>query len=57
MLDRFNQVDHELAKRVAQGLGMPTPEKPAAANHGKKSAALSQEHTPDISQENETRGQ
>jgi catalase len=45
MLDRFNKVDGELAKRVAQGLGMPTPTDPATSNHGNKSIALSQEHT------------
>jgi catalase len=45
MLDRFNKVDGELAKRVAQGLGMPAPTDPATANHGNKSIALSQEHT------------
>lgn len=45
MLDRFNQVDGELAKRVAQGLGMPAPTEPATPNHGKQSAALSQANT------------
>jgi catalase len=45
MLDRFNHVDHELAKRVALGLGMPAPTAPVTENHGQKSAALSQEHT------------
>ncbi len=45
MIDRFNQVDGELAKRIAQGLGMPAPSEPASPNHGNKSAALSQEHT------------
>jgi catalase len=45
MLDRFNQVDHELAKRVAIGLGMPAPTAPVSENHGQTSAALSQEHT------------
>jgi catalase len=45
MLDRFNHVDHELAKRVALGLGMPAPTAPATQNHGQKSAALSQENT------------
>jgi catalase len=45
MLDRFNHVDHELAKRVALGLGMPAPATPVTENHGQKSAALSQEHT------------
>jgi catalase len=45
MIDRFNHVDHELAKRVAQGLGMPAPTAAVTQNHGNKSAALSQEHT------------
>ncbi len=45
MLERFNQVDGELAQRVAQGLGMPAPTAPAPPNHGNKSAVLSQEHT------------
>ena len=42
---RFNKVDGELAKRVAKGLGLPAPTEPATANHGQKSAALSQAHT------------
>jgi catalase len=45
MLDRFNHVDHELAKRMAQGLGMPAPTEVVTQNHGKKSPALSQENT------------
>jgi catalase len=45
MLDRFNQVDGELSKRIAQGLGMLAPTEPAPPNHGNKSVALSQEHT------------
>jgi len=45
MLDRFNQVDHDLAKRVAEGLGMPAPTQPVTSNHGQKSEALSQENT------------
>jgi catalase len=45
MLDRFNQVDHELAKKVAIGLGMAAPTQPATSNTGKKSDALSQAHT------------
>jgi catalase len=45
MLDRFNHVDHELAQRVAQGLGMPAPAEAVTQNHGKKSPALSQENT------------
>lgn len=45
MIDRFNHVDHQLAIRVAQGLGMPAPTEAPTQNHGNKSAALSQEHT------------
>jgi catalase len=45
LVDRFNQVDHELATMVAQGLGIPVPGKPEIPNHGKKSPALSQENT------------
>ncbi len=45
MLDRFNHVDHELAKRIAQGLGMPAPAEAVTQNHGQKSPALSQENT------------
>jgi catalase len=45
MLDRFNKVDGELAKRVAKGLGMPAPTEPATPNHGQTSAALSQVNT------------
>jgi catalase len=45
MIERFNQVDGELAQRVAQGLGMPTPSAEPTPNHGQKSAALSQAHT------------
>jgi catalase len=45
MLDRFNHVDHELAQRIAQGLGMPAPAEAATQNHGRKSPALSQENT------------
>jgi catalase len=43
MLDRFNQVDGELAKQVAQGIGLPAPESSATPNHGQTSPALSQE--------------
>jgi catalase len=45
MLERFNKVDGELAKRVAKGLGMPAPTESATPNHGQKSAALTQENT------------
>jgi catalase len=45
MVDRFNQVDHVLAKQVAQGIGLSEPNPPETPNHGKSSAALSQEGT------------
>ncbi len=45
MLERFNYVDHGLAERVAQGLGLPVPTETEIPNHNQKSAALSQEHT------------
>lgn len=45
MIDRFNQVDHELAVQVAQGVGVAAPGKSETLNHGQKSAALSQENT------------
>lgn len=45
MIERFNQVDYELAERIAQGIGLQAPAKTETPNHGKKSAALSQENT------------
>jgi catalase len=45
MVERFNQVDHELAKQVAQGIGIPEPTQVETPNHGKSSATLSQQHT------------
>ena len=45
MVDRFNQVDHELAKRVAEGIGVSAPSAPANENHGQRSEALSQANT------------
>lgn len=42
MVDHFNHVEPELAKRVAEGLGVPVPNPIAGwKNHGKSSAALS----------------
>ena len=46
MVDRFNHVDHELAKRVAEGIGIAAPMEAAVENHGQSSAALSQIDTP-----------
>jgi len=45
MVERFNQVDHELAKRIAEGIGIPAPTKAVGQNHGQRSNALSQENT------------
>ncbi len=45
MVDRFNQVDHELAKRIAEGIGIPAPTEAVGQNHGQRSDALSQENT------------
>lgn len=45
MLERFSQVDTQLTARIAEGLGMPAPAESGIPNHGKKSAALSQENT------------
>jgi len=45
MLERFNNVDRELVERIAEGIGMEAPAESGTPNHGKKSAALSQENT------------
>jgi catalase len=45
MVDLFNHVDHELAKRVARGIGVPEPSEEARKNHGRSSPALSMENT------------
>jgi catalase len=45
MVDLFNHVDHELARRVAMGIGVDPPRKAVTTNHGKRSPAVSQEHT------------
>jgi catalase len=41
----FNNVDHEFARRVAMGVGVEPPASPGRENHGRRSAALSQENT------------
>jgi len=41
MVANFNQVDHGLAVRVAQGVGVAPPAAPVVENHGKSSPALS----------------
>ncbi|MEH1865929.1 MAG: DJ-1/PfpI family protein [Nostoc sp.] len=45
MVNLLNHVDHELAKKVAMGIGIPAPTQSVSENHGKSSAALSQENT------------
>ncbi|NJO42098.1 MAG: catalase [Cyanobacteria bacterium CRU_2_1] len=45
MVDLFNQVDHEFAKRVAQGIGVPEPTEEVMKNHKRRSPALSMENT------------
>ncbi len=42
----FNHIDHEFAKLVAAGLGVPAPEKELIPNHGKTSPAVSMENQP-----------
>jgi catalase len=45
MIDRFNHVDHELARRIAEGIGVALPKEPVIENHGQRSEALSQSNT------------
>jgi catalase len=45
MVDHFNHIDHQLATRVAQGIGVTPPEREVQPNHARKSAALSMENT------------
>jgi catalase len=42
----FNHVEHELAKAVAIGLGLPAPTKEVIPNHGQSSPALSMQNQP-----------
>lgn len=49
VLDLFNQIDHEFAKQVAAGLGLPEPSGEVVSNHGQKSLALSMEQMPKTS--------
>jgi catalase len=46
MVMNLNEVDHDLAVAVAEGVGVHPPEKAAADNHGRSSAALSQAEQP-----------
>jgi catalase len=49
VLDLFNQIDHEFAKRVAAGLGLFAPQKEVTVNHGQTSPALSMDKMPKTS--------
>ncbi|MFC0037240.1 catalase [Actinomadura rayongensis] len=41
VVGHLNHVDHDLARQVAEGVGVPVPS-PAGPNHGRRSPALSQ---------------
>jgi len=45
MVELFNQVDHELAKSIAKGIGVAAPTQAVSQNHGQSSPALSMENT------------
>jgi catalase len=42
----LNNVDHDLAVRVAEGIGVEPPSRPVTTNHGRSSPALSQADQP-----------
>lgn len=44
MVKLFNEIDHDLAKRVAAGIGVIPPSQAVRPNHGRQSPALSQEN-------------
>lgn len=46
VLGLFNHIDHEFAKQVAAGLGLPEPTQEVIPNHGQSSPALSIENMP-----------
>ena len=45
VVELFNQVDHEFAKRVAVGVGVAPPTEAVRPNHGRRSPSLSMENT------------
>jgi catalase len=45
LVEMFNNVDHDMVKRIAAGIGVPPPANPVTKNHGRKSPALSMETT------------
>ncbi|WP_285495594.1 catalase [Actinomadura sp. NBRC 104425] len=46
VVEQLNHVDHDLATRVAEGIGVEPPKAPVVANHGRSSPALSQANSP-----------
>ncbi|MGH3391815.1 MAG: catalase [Actinomadura sp.] len=46
VVEHLNHVDHELAVRVAEGVGVDPPATTVVANHGRSSPALSQANQP-----------
>ncbi|MCT2584356.1 catalase [Actinophytocola sp. S1-96] len=46
VVEQLNHVDHELATRVAPGVGVPAPAEEVRPNHGASSPALSQLNAP-----------
>jgi catalase len=46
VVEQLNEVDHELAVAVAQGVGVPVPDHETRPNHGRSSPVLSQAHQP-----------
>ncbi|PRX48613.1 catalase [Prauserella shujinwangii] len=46
VVEHLNHVDHGLARRVAEGIGVPPPTAEATPNHGRSSPALSQLNAP-----------
>ncbi|RCW38438.1 catalase [Halopolyspora algeriensis] len=45
VVEHLNHVDHDLAVRVARGIGVTPPAEAATTNHGRSSPALSQTNT------------
>ncbi|MEU8799824.1 catalase [Spirillospora sp. NPDC048819] len=46
VVEHLNHIDHDLAVRVAEGIGVDPPKSPVTANHGRSSPALSQANSP-----------
>ncbi|WP_158890439.1 catalase [Amycolatopsis anabasis] len=48
VVDRLNHIDHRLAGRVAEGIGVSAPAAEVTPNHGRSSPALSQLNQPNL---------